>query len=114
MTFKKILYSFLALLLVVLLIEVLLSVVYFQSYGGERFAILSAARKARQMNKARIATPIDTVFEYAIRPGISIGEIKKIHAENDSAGFYDYSPWVMHKTRSFSGKYFHVNNFLRR
>lgn len=110
---KKILYSFFALFLLLLLIEALLSVIYFQQYGGERFAILSVVRKIRQVNQNRTPVIIDTVFESVIRPGVSLDEVQKIHAENDTAGFYDYAPWVMHKTRNFSGKYFHVYNFLR-
>lgn len=110
---KKVLYSFLSLFLFLLFIEVLLSVVYFQQYGGEPLAILSVIRKVHQIKQKTIPVVIDTTFESKIRPSINIKEIEKIHAENDKAALYDYAPWVMHKTKNFSGKYFRVHNFHR-
>lgn len=111
---KKVIYSFLSLFLFLLFIEISLSVIYFQQYGGEPLAMLSVVRKVRQLKQKTMPVIIDTMFESKIRLGINIKEIEKIHRENDTAGYYDYAPWIMHKTRNFSGKYFHVNNFLRR
>jgi len=109
---KKIIRLLIQSLIIILLLEILLRILFYQRIGRESFAIVETAKDIKRKINAPNQDEVYKNFLLA-RPD-SGKEINKLISEEAAASNnYEYSPWTEFKNIDFSGKYFNTHGLIR-
>ena len=109
---KVLIFIFFQLLMVFILLEILLSVIYFQKYGNDSLASIQLYKKIK--NKFKSDNTYDIRNQQTVRPGSSLKINAKIAAEVKESNIEVYEPWLQFKTADFKGQYVNIEGALRK
>lgn len=106
-------YLLVTLFLFFVLIEVILSIYYYQKRGNNRLASIEFARSVRDMFRPHL-TPYNLKNQQLVRPDSSDAFNDLVTRETANSNAYEYQPWVDFKNIDYKGKWMNIENNVRR
>lgn len=112
---RKLFYILLLFIFLFLIVESLLSIVYYQKNGGAPFATAGFFNKIRhQITHKKDDRSVAYKNQQLARPDSSEAVNKLIADEAIEANGFDFQPWIGFSAKSYNGKYLHVNGAIRK
>jgi len=110
---KKIIYSFIYIILLFLFAELIARAYYYRKDADSSLATYELLRSVKH---AIFDHPknIGNINHYTVRPQLSKSENDSIAAETNRANYYIYYPWVEYSYGEIQGKYVNVHNRIRK
>lgn len=108
--------SYILLLVVALLFvtESILSIVYFQKYGGSPLAVIALFKRFQFSNHQKEVSNDQYKNQQLARPDSSAAVNQQIADETQQANGFVYEPWILYKSVPFNGTYIHTDGFIRK
>jgi hypothetical protein len=110
---KKLLYIAVTFLFLFIIIEVILSVYFYQQYGNSRLASLEFATNVRNSLRPKL-TPYSPQNQKLVRPDSSDAFNDLVTKETAMSNQYMYEPWVEFKNIEFKGSYMNISGNVRK
>lgn len=110
---RRITYLVLLILFLFIGTESLLSILYYQNYGGSPLAIIGLFRKLKDRSLEQTSTEKNYWAHQLARPDASDIVNRRIADEVMSSNGFQYQPWIGYSAMNFSGQYIHINGLIR-
>src|ERR1700730_858754 len=110
---RDILFSFITLLLVLMVFEILFSIFFYHKHGNEDLAIVEAGKMLRGMLK-RKPSPVNVENQKLVRPDSSEATNRQIAEEIQKSNKFQYEPWVEFRNIDYAGRYVNVQGAIRK
>lgn len=97
---------------ILLALEILLRIVFYQRAGKETFAVVAAFKRVE--SKLKKLAPVRPAIDYSLqRPDSSAAVNERISMEVRESNYFEYSPWIEYKNIDFSGRYINTKGLIR-
>lgn len=112
--FRKVSYILILLLVAFFLLESVLSIYYYQTYGSFRFATGGLYKKIATSFVKKEGLSAYYKAQQMARPDSSIKMTQAIFKETQIAGRFQYHPWLLYTLAPFNGKYVNTDGIKRK
>lgn len=110
---KKLFFAASIFLIMFLLVEVILSIYFYQQYGNSKLASLEFARNVRNRFRPQM-TPYNPAHQKLVRPDSSDAFNDLVTKETAISNQYEYSAWLDFKNIDYAGTYMNISRGVRK
>lgn len=111
---KRLLYILILVMVVFFLSESILSIAYYQSYGGSPLATMGLFEKVKYFFVHKEDRSDYYKSQQLARPDSSAVMSKTVSDEAIAANGFEYQPWVGYSAKTFAGNYININGLVRK
>jgi hypothetical protein len=111
---KKLVYVLILVAIVFFITESVLSIAYYQSYGGSPLATVGMFNKIKYFFVYKEDRSVYYKSQQLARPDSSAEMSNRVSDESIAANGYAYQPWVGYSAKPFEGKYLNINGLVRK
>ncbi|XVJ66710.1 MAG: SGNH/GDSL hydrolase family protein [Lacibacter sp.] len=115
---KKIFYTALLVVLILLMVEIITSVFYYHRYGKRTLAVVelyhAVKENLRKQREVENRTKQNYQFQQLVRPDSSEQMNRQVHDEAMASNQLVYTPWLEFRNKDFTGTYVNIRGFERK
>ena len=112
-TAKNILYSVISLVILFLIIEGLLSIIFYHKQSDEQLATIAMLKLGKAMFREKPKS-VNVPNQMLVRPDSSETVNKQIAEEIHFSNKFQYEPWIEFKNIDYAGKFVNIQNAMRK
>lgn len=112
--FRKVSYILILLLVAFFLLESVLSIYYYQTYGSFRFATRGLIKKITSSYSKKGDLSIYYKYQQMVRPDSSKEMTRAVFDETQKVSPFQYHPWLLFTITPFAGKYVNTDGIKRK